>query len=86
MLKREAMRTIRKDAEEILRAKMLYANSRMKFIGEPVTYTLKTYAEHKAETDAIFFKFLFDNGNIADFGRNLTSEQVEEYREWLQKL
>jgi hypothetical protein len=80
------MRTIRKDAESILRAKMHYANSRMKFIGEPVTYTLKTYAEHKAATDAIFFKFLFDDTGIDDFGTNLTDLQIEEYKHWLKKL
>jgi hypothetical protein len=80
------MRTIRIDAEDILRAKMLYANSRLRFIGEHIVYTLKTYAEHKAETDAIFFKFLFNNSSIDDFGRNLTREQFEEYKEWLQKL
>jgi hypothetical protein len=65
---------------------MHYANSRMKFIGEPVIYTLRTYAEHKAATDAIFFKFLFDDNSIADFGINLTSAQVNEYKEWLEKL
>lgn len=80
------MRTIRADAEEILRAKMHYANSRMKFIGEQVIYTLKTYAEHKAATDAIFFKFLFDNSKIDDFGTNLSSAQIEEYKLWLQSL
>lgn len=82
------MRTIRKDAEYILEAKRHYSNSRLIFLGEAtsLTYNLRTYAVHKAETDPVFFNWLFDDKDISAFGANLTKERKDEYNAWLMTL
>lgn len=82
------MRTIRKDAEEILAAKRLYSNSRLIFLGEAKSdrYTLRTYSIHKAETDPVFFNWLFNDADISDFGSNLSNDRKAEYDSWLKTL
>lgn len=82
------MRTIRKDAEAILAAKRLYSNSRLIFLcqAESETYTLRSYAVHKAETDPVFFNWLFDDKDISGFGSNLSEDRKREYELWLKTL
>lgn len=82
------MRTIREDAESILAAKRLYSNSRLIFLcqAESDTYTLKSYTVHKAETDPVFFNWLFNDKSISGFGGNLSDERKREYAAWLKTL
>lgn len=44
--------------------------------------TLREYVEAQSESDPSFFVWLFNNGNIAEFG-GLTEEQKEEYNDFL---
>ena len=48
--------------------------------------TLKGYVERESENDPGFFGWLFDDGNIGDFGFNLTDEQKKEYKDFLDSL
>lgn len=48
--------------------------------------TLREYVEREAENDPAFFKWLFDDGDINDFGTNLPEDKKAEYQEWLEEL
>lgn len=48
--------------------------------------TLKGYVEREADNDPGFFRWLFDNENLSDFGFNLSKEQKQEYKEFINKL
>lgn len=47
------------------------------------TTTLREYAEAQADSDSGFFRWLFNDYDIEDFGTNLTEEQKEEYKDFL---
>ena len=47
--------------------------------------TLKGYVEREADNDPNFFGWLFDNGNIEGYD-DLTDEQKEDYKEFLNNL
>ena len=51
---------------------------------EPVT--LKGYVEREAENDPGFFRWLFDDRNLNDFGFNLTDGQRQKYKNFLDSL
>ncbi len=52
--------------------------------GEPGdTTTLREYVESQADSDPGFFRWLFNDDNIEDFGTSLTEEQKEEYQKFL---
>ncbi len=48
--------------------------------------TLREYVVAQSETDPGFFRWLFNSEDVADFGTNLTDEQKEEYRDFLDIL
>lgn len=50
--------------------------------------TLKEYTQREAESDPRFFSWFFglDAENIDDFGNGMTSEQKEEWNEFLNLL
>ena len=48
--------------------------------------TLKGYVEREADNDSGFFRWLFDNENLSDFGFNLSKEQKQEYKDFLDSL
>ena len=47
--------------------------------------TLKGYVEREADNDPNFFSWLFDNGDIESYA-DLTDEQKQEYKEFINKL
>lgn len=47
---------------------------------------LKGYVERESESDPDFFRWLFDDGEISDFGTNLASARREEFMDWLEEL
>ena len=47
---------------------------------------LKDYVERESESDPDFFRWLFNDGDISDFGTNLDDKQREEYAEFLDGL
>lgn len=57
-----------------------------KFNGGEEPATLKGYVERESENDPGFFRWLFDNENLSDFGFNLSKEQKQEYKEFINKL
>ena len=57
-----------------------------KFNGGEESETLKGYVERESENDPGFFRWLFDNENLSDFGFNLSKEQKQEYKEFINKL
>lgn len=50
------------------------------------TMTIREYVEREAENDPGFFRWLFDDSELDDFGSGMTDEQKEEYKEWLETL
>ena len=57
-----------------------------KFNGGEEPATLRGYVEREADNDPGFFRWLFDNGDLSDFGFNLSKEQKQEYKEFINKL
>lgn len=57
-----------------------------KFNGGEESETLKGYVERESENDPGFFRWLFDDGNLNDFGFNLTDGQRQEYKNFLDSL
>lgn len=47
--------------------------------------TLREYVEREAESDPLFFIWLFDDGKL-DRPVKMSDEQKEEYREFLEEL
>lgn len=47
---------------------------------------LKDYVERESESDPDFFRWLFDDGDISDFGTNLAAARREEFMDWLEEL
>ena len=56
-----------------------------KFNGGEEPATLKGYVEREADNDPKFFGWLFDNGDIESYA-DLTDEQKQEYKEFINKL
>ena len=56
-----------------------------KFNGGEEPATLKGYVEREADNDPNFFSWLFDNGDIESYA-DLTDEQKQEYKEFINKL
>lgn len=48
--------------------------------------TFREYAELESESDPDFFRWLFDDGDISDFGTNLAAARREEFMDWLEEL
>lgn len=48
--------------------------------------SLRKYVELTSESDPNFFRWIFNCEDIADFGTNLTDEQKEEYKDFLDTL
>lgn len=48
--------------------------------------SFREYAELESENDPDFFRWLFNDGDISDFGTNLDDKQREEYAEFLDGL
>lgn len=48
--------------------------------------TLREYAENQKQSDPGFIRWLLNNGDLDDFGNNMTAEQESEYQEFLSKL
>ncbi len=86
------VRTIRENAEQIMKGNMNFANGQIQVrsIGsndsKQELYTLRTYIEHEAKANPNFFRWLFNDYSITFFGTSLTSDQKEEYAEWLHDL
>lgn len=51
--------------------------------GDDTTTTLCQYIEGCAESEPNFYRWLFKDDEINDFGDNLTDEQREEYNDFL---
>lgn len=51
--------------------------------GEDTTTTLRQYVEACAESEPNFYRWLFKDDEISDFGDNLTDEQRDEYNDFL---
>lgn len=54
--------------------------------GEGDGMSLREYVERESESDPAFFRWLFDDGYINDFGTNLSEERFDEYRSLLEEL
>lgn len=54
--------------------------------GEGDGMSLQEYVRRESENDPAFFRWLFDVGDINDFGTNLSEERKNEYQEWLEEL
>lgn len=50
---------------------------------DDTTTTLRQYIEGSAEDDPGFYRWLFRDDEINDFGDNLTDDQREEYNDFL---
>ena len=48
--------------------------------------SLYEYVKVQADNDSDFFRWLFDDDTISDFGINLTEEQKEKYESFLNTL
>ncbi|MDO5525667.1 MAG: hypothetical protein Q4F85_06280 [Prevotella sp.] len=48
--------------------------------------TLREYVECESQSDPDFFRWLFDDRDIEDFGINITSEQTEMFEDFLNNL
>lgn len=57
-----------------------------KFNGGEDFETLRGYVECGSDNDPGFFRWLFDDCDISDFGFNLSDEQKQDYEEFLNKL
>ena len=57
-----------------------------KFNGGEEPATLRGYAEREAENDPGFFRWLFDDGNIGDFGFDLSKDQKQEFYDFVNNL
>lgn len=44
------------------------------------------YVKRESENDPDFFRFLFDDGDISDFGANLEEPRRAEFATWLEGL
>jgi hypothetical protein len=86
------MRTIRENAEIILKDNLNYVNGQIEieFMRKDDEkydlFTLRTYVEHEATSNPGFFRWLFDDFDITLWGTSLTKEQKEEYETWLHDL
>lgn len=68
---------IKSNAEQILR----------EYYEEVEGYiTFREYVEFESDSDPGFFAWLFDDSDIDDFGKNLTSEQKEMFEDFLNSL
>lgn len=57
-----------------------------KFNGGKAPATLRGYVERESDNDPGFFRWLFDNDNLSDFGFNLSKEQKQDFEDFLNKL
>lgn len=57
-----------------------------KFDGGEEPLTLKGFVERESDNDPNFFRWLFDDDNLSDFGFNLSKEQKQDYKEFFGKL
>lgn len=57
-----------------------------KFNGGEVPATLREYVERESDNDPGFFRWLFDDDNLSDFGFNLSKVQKQDYEDFLNKL
>ncbi len=48
--------------------------------------TFKEYVERESENDPIFFRWLFDKEFEQDFDSSLSSEEKEQYNDFLNEL
>lgn len=48
--------------------------------------SIREYAEREAENDPGFYRWIFDDSEIGDFGLNLTEAQRKEYAEFIENL
>lgn len=84
------MRTIRKTAKNVLRENVDYINELFERFGRSEDMfridTLRKYTEWQALTNPDFFKWLFNDKNISSYGENLTGEQMNDYKTWLNDL
>lgn len=48
--------------------------------------SLSDYVKRESENDPNFFRFLFDDGEISDFGVNLEDDRRTEFATWLEGL
>lgn len=86
------MRTIRENAEKIMKQNMDYANGQIsvgsngKDGGKAEQYTLRSYIEYEAKANPNFFRWLFNDYDIVFFGKNLSEERLNEYKAWLNDL
>ena len=51
--------------------------------GDDTATTLRQYIEGCAESEPNFYRWLFKDDEISDFGDNLTDEQRDEYNDFL---
>jgi hypothetical protein len=48
--------------------------------------SLREYVENEREADPGFMSWLFSDGDVSDFGSNLTEQQEADYQKFLHKL
>ena len=54
-----------------------------KFNGGDVPATLKDYVVRESDNDPGFFRWLFGDDNLTDFGFNLSKEQKQDFERFL---
>lgn len=84
----QGIRTIRKDAKQILVKNMNYVNKLNQSEEKNCRkYNIHTYTKHKSMANPNFFRWLFeDYDNIGLYGANLTDAHREVYKAWIKDL
>jgi len=62
------MKTIRTNAQQVISENFKQVEN---------STTIANYAELEAQSDPGFYRWLFNDENISDFGSNLTNEEIQ---------
>lgn len=81
------MKTIKNYAENVLKYNY---NRSISLLGdrypENKPYTIAEWCELESQSDSNFYRWLFDDPNIDDFGSNLTDEEKQSARDFFESL
>ena len=82
------MKAIRTNAEAILKEQYLNHVSRFEEqLGEDMPpYTMQEWCENESFSDPDFYRWIFDDYDISDFGSNLTEEELQVVEEFISYL
>ena len=69
------MKTIRANAEQVLREN--YKAAREVDLKESYDFAFGEWVGYERYSDPDFYRWLFNDGDISDFGSNLTTEEMQ---------